>query len=162
MSVGPVVSDNSPLVFLWRLNLLSLLRDLYTEVLIPRAVEEEFLKKFSTARRETLDNSPWIVVVDLQDPEKIAEYPLDKGEAAALVLADEKKARLVLLDEAEGRKVAKARGFIITGVLGILLEAKKKRLIDMVEPNIIALEASGKRISKSLRYKVLKEAGEAD
>ena len=43
MPIQPVISNNSPLVGLLGINLLSLLRDLYTEVWIPRKVEEETL-----------------------------------------------------------------------------------------------------------------------
>ena len=43
MSENPVISNMSPLVGLWTLGLLPLLRDLYTEVLIPAEVQNEFL-----------------------------------------------------------------------------------------------------------------------
>ena len=43
MPAKPVISNNSPLVALWKLDLLSLLRDLYAEVWIPREVKKEFL-----------------------------------------------------------------------------------------------------------------------
>ncbi|MDE0020832.1 MAG: DUF3368 domain-containing protein [Candidatus Poribacteria bacterium] len=163
MSKGPVVSDTSPLISLLEIKKLSLLRDLYTEVLIPRAVENEFLDKFPTASREALDNAPWIRVVDLQDPHKIAEYAnLDLGEAEALVLVDEKKARLVLMDENRGRKAAKARGFIVKRTLALLLEAKEKGLIDKAEPYVIALKESGMYITDSVIRRVLEMAGEAD
>ncbi len=163
MSIGPIVSDNSPLVGLLEINLLSLLRDLYTEVLIPRAVESEFLQWSPIARREALDNAPWIRVVDLQDPQKISDYGnLGLGEAEALALADENKARLVLIDEEEGRKIAEERGFAVKGTVGILLEAKEKRLIDKVEPHLIALKKSGMHISDSLIRLALEMASEAD
>ena len=44
MPIQPVISNNSPLVGLLGINLLSLLQDLYTEVWIPRKAEKEFLK----------------------------------------------------------------------------------------------------------------------
>ncbi len=163
MSVKPVISDTSPLIALSKIQKLSLLRDLYTEVLIPRAVENEFLQKFPIARQEELDNAPWIRVVDLQDPQKAAaNVRLGLGEAEALVLADEKKARLVLMDEKKGRKAAREGEFIVKRMADILLEAKKKRLIDMVEPYLNALKAKGERLSDPMIHKILKAAGEAD
>jgi predicted nucleic acid-binding protein len=36
-SAGPVILNNTPLVALWSLGLLAVLRDLYEEVLIPQA-----------------------------------------------------------------------------------------------------------------------------
>ena len=49
MPIQPVISNNSPLVGLFGINLLFLLRDLYTEVWIPRKVEKEFLKALRQA-----------------------------------------------------------------------------------------------------------------
>ena len=54
MPIQPVISNNSPLVGLFGINRLSLLRDLYTEVWIPKVVEKEFLKKDPVVRREAL------------------------------------------------------------------------------------------------------------
>ena len=53
-----VISNNSPLVGLLGLDLLFLLRDLYTEVWIPRKVEKEFLKKDPIVRQEALRKCP--------------------------------------------------------------------------------------------------------
>ena len=163
MSVTPVVSDTSPLIALSKIEKLSLLRDLYTEVLIPRAVENEFLQKFPTDRREALDNAPWIRVVDLQDPQNAARYArLDDGEAEALALADEKGARIILIDEKKARKAAIARGFIAKRIPYILLDAKGNRLIDAIKPHLIELKNKGEGLSDSLIHEILKAAGEAD
>ena len=163
MSVKPVISDTSPLIGLSKIKKLSLLRDLYTEVLIPRAVKKEFLQKYPTARREELDNASWIRVVDLQDPQNAARYArLDDGEAEALALADEKGARIILIDEKKARKAALARGFIAKRIPYILLEAKENRLIDAVKPHLIALKNKKEGLSDSLIHEILKAAGEAD
>ena len=93
MPERPVISNNSPLVYLWHLDLLSLLRDLYTEVWIPREVEKK-------SRRDALDNAPWIKVIDVPDPESVlADDRLDSGEAAVLALAKEHEACLVIINE---------------------------------------------------------------
>ena len=55
----PVISNNGPLVALWTLELFSLLRDLYTEVLIPAEVRDEFLATDQLARQQALENTPW-------------------------------------------------------------------------------------------------------
>ena len=108
MPIQPVISNNSPLVGLFGINLLSLLQDLYTEVWIPRKVEKEFLKKDPIVRREALENAPWIKTIDLTDPQTAAVYvELDEGEAEALALAAEHDARLILLDEKVGRQQPK-------------------------------------------------------
>ena len=161
MPIKPVISNNSPLVGLFGLNLLSLLRDLYTEVWIPRAVEREFLRKDLRVRREALKNAPWIKTIDLVDPQTAAVYvELDEGEAETLALADEHDARLVLLDEKRGRQTVEEIGLMVKGTVGILLEAKEKGFIDAIKPLLIALQDNGMYLSELLIDKALRQAGE--
>lgn len=163
MPIQPVVSNNSPLVGLLGLNLLSLLQDLYTEVWIPRKVEKEFLKKDPIVRREALENAPWIKTVDLTDPQTAAVYvELDEGEAEALALAAEHDARLILLDEKAGRQTAKKVGLTVKGIVGILLEAKEEGLIDVIKPLLMQLRDNEIHLSKSLINNALQDAGEMD
>ena len=163
MPIQPVISNNSPLVGLFGINRLSLLRDLYAEVWIPKEVEREFLKKYPIVRREALENAPWIKTVDLTDPRTAAVHTgLDDGEAHALALADEHDARLVLLDENKGRRKAKEIGLTVKGTVGILLEAKDKGLIDTIKPLLIQLRDNGMCLSESLINNALQEAGETD
>lgn len=163
MPIKPVVSNTSPLVGLFGLNLLSLLRDLYTEVWIPGEVEKEFLEKESIIRREALKDAPWIKTVNLTDPQAVAVYEgLDDGEAEVLVLADEYEARLVLLDEKKGRREAEKIGVTVKGTVGILFEAKKAGLIDVIKPLLIRLQDNGMHLSDWLINKALQAAGETD
>ena len=163
MPIQPVISNNSPLVGLFGINLLSLLQDLYTEVWIPRKVEKEFLKKDPIVRREALENAPWIKTVDLTDPQTAAVYvELDEGEAEALALAAEHDARLILLDEKVGRQTAEKVGLTVKGIVGVLLEAKEEGLIDVIKPLLIRLRDNGIHLSESLINNALQDAGEAD
>ena len=163
MSGQPVISNNSPLVGLLGIDLLFLLQELYTEVWIPRKVEQEFLKKEPIVRRKVLENAPWIKTVDLMDPQTAEAYVgLDKGEAEALALAIEHDARLILLDEKKGRRRAKEIGLTVEGILGVLLEAKQKGLIVAIKPLLIQLRGNGMRMSDSLINRVLQKAGEID
>ena len=163
MPKKPVISNTSPLIGLWGLNRLSLLRDLYTEIWIPRQVEKEFLAVDETVHREALKNSPWIKTVDLTDPEATAVYVgLDAGEAEVLALADEHDARLILLDEKIGRREAEKIGLTVKGTIGILLEAKEEGLIDVIKPLLIRLQDNGMHLSEWLINKALQAAGETD
>jgi hypothetical protein len=63
----------------------------------------------------------------------------NRGEAAAIALAVELKADLVLLDEQDGRRAAQRMGLRPLGVLGILLEAKKRGHIPVVKPLVADL-----------------------
>lgn len=58
---------------------------------------------------------------------------LDSGETAALQVARELKADLLLMDERKGRAVAGRLGIAVTGTLGVLVEAALRGLIDFDE-----------------------------
>ena len=158
MPTKPVISNNSPLVALWGLDLLPLLRDLYTEVWIPREVEKEFLGIKKESRQEALNNAPWIKVVNLTDPRSVSVYDrLNSGEAAVLALADEHDARFVIIDEKKARQEASKIGLPFKGIVGVLLEAKENGLIDEIKPLLIALKENRMRLSDSLIAYALKK-----
>lgn len=64
---------------------------------------------------------------------------LDRGEAETVALALELNADLILMDEQEGRRAAERLGLDVIGVIGVLLEAKAKNIIDAVQPHLDAL-----------------------
>ncbi len=161
MSTKPIICNTSPLIGLSGINLLSLLRDLYTEVWIPREVENEFLTIDETIHREILNNAPWIITVDLADQQKAEVYEgIDGGEAEVLALAKEQEAVLVLIDEKKARQVAQNIGLIVRGTVGILLEAKKKELVVAIKPLLTRMQNNGIRLSKALIDFALREADE--
>ena len=161
MPTKPVVINNSPLVHLWTLNLLPLLRELYTDVWMPDEVQEEFLRTETIARRTSLDNAPWIKTMSLTDSQSASVYDrLDRGEASVLALAKEHNARLVIIDEKKARGEARRIGLPVKGTVGILVEAKQKGLIDAIKPLLEALQDSGMYLEQSLVDKVLQLAGE--
>ncbi len=55
---------------------------------------------------------------------------IDPGEAAAIQLAHDKGAALLLMDDRLGRQAARALGFEVTGTLGIISAAAEKGLVD--------------------------------
>ena len=158
-----VISNNSPLVALLTLDLLSLLRELYTEVLIPEEVQNEFLATEQTTRQAALDNSPWITTVSLTVPLNTSDYGgLGAGEAAVFALAEEHKADLVILDDREARQYARHIKLPMKGTVGILLEAKERGLIETIKPLLDVLLESGARLAPRLIESALKLAGEDD
>ena len=177
MPEKPVISNTSPLVGLWMLNLFPLLRELYTEVLIPEEVRGEFYAIEREAREAALKNAPWIRTVRLRNPENIATHAevdlgeaavfalathaeVDLGEAAVFAFAEEREARLVILDDRDARRYAERIGVPYTGTVGLLLEAKEIGFIDAVTPLLDVLLENGVRLSPSLISDALQQAGE--
>ena len=161
MPETPVISNTSPLVGLWILNLFPLLQELYTEVLIPEEVRDEFLATETVTREAALKSAPWIRTVRLRNPENVATHgEVDLGEAAVFVLAEERDACLIILDDRDARRYAERLGLPVTGTVGILLEAKERGFIDAVKPLLDVLLENEVRLSQSLISEALRQAGE--
>lgn len=161
MTEKPVISNTSPLIGLSGLNLLSLLRDLYTEVLIPREVEREFLILDEKKYREVLQNASWIRVVDLVDTKHIVFFEgLNTGEIEVFALAQEQDARLVIIDDQLARQAAMKIGLPTKGTVGVLLQAKEEGLIAMIKPLLFTLRENGLYLSNSIIADVLHKANE--
>jgi len=56
---------------------------------------------------------------------------LGAGEREAILLAQELRAEVVLMDEHDGRQAARSRGLTVTGTLGILERAAERGLLDL-------------------------------
>jgi predicted nucleic acid-binding protein len=161
MPAGPVVANNTPLVALWILGRLDLLRDLYGAVWIPQAVYEEFVATERTRRHAALREASWIVTVPVSNPQHVKVYVgLDQGEAEVLALADEHAARLVIVDERKGRRYAQRLGISLTGTLGVLLLAKERGLVDLLSPLLAELQDGGLYLDSALTDRMLVLAGE--
>ena len=78
----------------------------------------------------------WVRVVAAEDQNEVATLreQLDPGEAEAIVVAGELNAGLLLVDEKRGRRIAIDRGLEVTGLLGVLAEAKARGLILRCRP----------------------------
>jgi len=125
-----VVSDTSPILNLHAVDKLHLLRDLYGEIVIPPAVDREL------DRNGVHLESPWASVVSAVNQNQVAALreQLDSGEAEAIVLAGELHADLLLVDEKRGRHIAMDLGLEVTGLLGVLAEAKARGLVSRCQP----------------------------
>lgn len=152
MQDRPVVLNNTPLVALWTIGRLDLFRDLYQEVLIPQEVEDEFLATEESNRRQALESAPWVKTVQLSSPRRaIAYVGLDPGEAAVLAVAEERDARLVVIDEKKARRFAERMGIPLTGTLGVLLSAKEAGLVSSVAGLIAQLQEAETSTRRSPR-----------
>ena len=86
---------------------------------------------------------------------------LDRGEAEAIALAVQLEADQTLLDEREARRVAKSLGMKVTGVLAILLRARREhRLPSLREAMEELREKAGFHIRADLFAELIRESGE--
>ena len=92
---------------------------------------------------------------------QVLRRDLDQGEAEAIALALQVKAEWMLLDERDGRRVAKQFGLRVTGVLGILLQARREgRLSSLQEAMEQLREKAGFHIRGDLFTDLVRKSGE--
>ena len=161
----PFAADTGPLIALARVDQLQLLARLVGNGLIPPAVHREAQIDSGRpgARRiaEAL-SAGWLRVVAPPDDASVADLRrmVDAGEAEAMALCRHRQARLLLIDDAKGRKVAHRAGIPLVGVAGVLLAAKSKGLLGAVGPVLDDLIAVGYRLSHELMDGVRHRANE--
>ncbi len=155
-----VIINTTPIIALSEIGELSLLKSLYEEVVIPKAVFEEIKTEPGFTEVRECD---WIHVENVKDDSKrgLFQSRLHKGEVEVMMLAMETNADLVVIDDALARKTARYYEMTITGTLGILIKAKEKGLVDSVDKLMTRLISNGLYVSEDVRLAVLKEAGEA-
>ncbi|WP_373513728.1 DUF3368 domain-containing protein [Persicitalea sp.] len=156
-----IVSDTSIITNLIQLDQLSLLEKLYGEVVIPKRVLIELAKIPEQA--EIIENTQWLSIQSTSDQATYDQLKkqLDEGESEAIALALELKADLLLLDERRGRSVARQHGILISGLLGVIIEAKSKGYLNKVKPLLDKLNLDiGFWISPKLYQDVLQVVNE--
>ena len=160
------ISNTSPILNLAIVGQLSLLREQFGEVRIPTAVLGELRVEENLPGSRSVEEAleaGWLQVEEVQDQalSQVLQRDLDRGEAEAIVLALQVKAERVLLDEREGRRVAKSLGLKVTGVLGILLRARREgRLASLQKAMDELREQAGFRIGAELYAGLIRESEE--
>ena len=116
---------------------LHLIQELFGEIIIPKEVWAELIiEGKSKPGTNEIEKTKWIKVVKVKNDSlvKTLTKDLDVGESAAIALAIERKANLLLLDETDARNLAEFYNLKKTGILGILMRAKKRSLIKQIKP----------------------------
>jgi uncharacterized protein len=162
-----VISDTSVITNLAAIGHLHLLPQLYSQVIVPEAVYRELADIYPPVPGTLeVQSAAWLQVrqaTDLSVVERLQnQVRLDPGESEAIALALELKADLLLIDERRGRAEADRLGLRITGLLGILVEVKRRNLIAAVKPLMDAMiNTSEFRVSPALYNQILEMVNEA-
>lgn len=130
-----VVSDTSPIRYLVLIGQSDLLRNLYSRILIPQAVHSELQKPHTPdeVRAWVEGAAPWVEVIpaDQSPSESVVTASLDAGERAAIALALDREADLLLMDERAGVEEARRLGLTAIGTVGILARGAERGFIDL-------------------------------
>ena len=112
-----------------------ILEKLYGNVIIPEAVLYELEKlKLNKLNISQITDSTWIKIQPVMNESLVAilSESLDRGESEAIVLAQELRADLLIIDEIKGRNYAKKLNIRIIGLVGILVQAKIEGILENV------------------------------
>lgn len=157
------VCNTSPLIFLGKISRLNLLTRLYGEGIIPASVVAEIRAKRTKEAQEIeeLWHGPHFRVREASRT-VLEDLPseLGAGEREAIGLALELHTDLLVLDDQEGRRIARAKGIPITGTIGVLGQAREQGLIPAISPELDRLIEEGIWISKAFYDQILREFGE--
>ena len=149
-----IVCNSSVLITLDNAGVLHVLKDLFKEILVPKAVRKEVF-----GRRKL---PAFVKCIEISEPIalKVLESNLEAGEGEAICLYEEMDADLLIIDDLEGRRVAERLGINITGTLGVLLLAKGEKFIDKVKPLLDEIVSHGFRVADELYQEILIKADE--
>ena len=149
-----IVCNSSVLIALDNAGILHILKELFKEILIPKAVRKEVFE-----RRKL---PAFVKCVEISGPIalKVLKSNLEAGEGEAICLYEELDADLLIIDDLEGRRVAERLGINITGTLGVLFLAKREKFVDKVKPLLDEIVGHGFRVADELYKEALIKADE--
>lgn len=137
-----VIVDTSALIALERIDLLSILCKIYSEIILPEAVIKEFGElKIECYSSKKVKNS----LIEFL----ISELNLGRGESEVIALANETGIRTII-DDSKARKIAEKLGVKVTGTIGVLLKAENLGLITSSYKKAIELREKGFYVSDEL------------
>lgn len=161
-----VISDTTPVISLVKAGQLLLLQQLYGKVLIPKAVYGELTENpVYTREADVIKRAGYLAVVETENEKAVnilrAVTGLDAGESEALILYDEQKADLLLMDERKGRSVAKQLNIRYIGTAGILMLAYDKEIIRAEEVKFCVdkMLENGIRLGKKICNVIMEHVG---
>jgi predicted nucleic acid-binding protein len=160
-----IVSDTGPIIGLAKIGKIILLKNIADEVIIPPMVYKELFGKTGPESNE-IDQAlnTFIMVkrdIAVEEATKIELAGLGEGEKQAIELASRLDNDVILLlDDRAGRQVAARLNIFTTGLIGLLLVAKEKGLVESVGTLIKELRNNGYWLSDDIMKTAIKLAGE--
>lgn len=133
------VLDSSVIIALSKTGHLRLLKNLFQEIIIPKAVYVEICVKGKGLKGDRelakAKSRGEVTVKEPKDRKMVAALidPLGKGEAEAITLAIEEKADTLIIDDRLARRKATSMGIPIGGTLKVLRTMYDRKLYSLNE-----------------------------
>ncbi len=158
-----VIVNTTPLIALCHIGQLDLLKKMYGEIMIPQAVYRELSQKKESICKKQVDSSlDWIYVEEIENQmaKSMFKTQLHDGEVEVMILAKERHADIVIIDDANAKKHAKYLKLPVTGTLGVLIKAKRQGYISELKPIIQEMIDKNIYISEKLMRLCLEQVNE--
>lgn len=159
-----VVCDASPLVFLAKLDRLSLISSILGgNVFVPKCIVDEVLSE-SAGPQERARLNEFLEQVQIVKSE-VSRPPsrsLSRSDQSVLVWAIENHADWLVADERMLRRIAGAEGIRVVGFLGLLIAAARRGILSQSQARLAiddCISKHGCRISIDLYQRLLVELG---
>ena len=160
-----LVFNASPIIVLAKARLLDRLIALGDPSVVPHAVAEEVsrVENSNDPARVWLQNPPTSVQLVPSPPVApfLAAWDLGDGESAVISSANGIPDAVAVLDDLAARRCAQAHGIKVMGTIGLILMAKRRKLIQTVAPALEAVENAGLFIAPRHLAEIRSKAGEA-
>ena len=160
---GKAICNTGPIIALSMIDRIGVLQHIFELIAVPEEVHKEILEGGATnAGLANYRKVKWIKVVALSSPvDPLLRTSLDPGEAAVIGLARELNANVVVVDERKARKLARTvYGLHVIGSARVLVEAKRRGLLDNIGSELQAMRDGGYWIGDSIIDAALKKGGE--
>jgi predicted nucleic acid-binding protein len=157
-----VIVNTSPLLYLYQVDCLELLQQLYGTITVPPAVPQELeTGKLQGVDVPEVNSIEWIQIRPVASATIIpAVIDLGQGEAEVIALGLENPGSLLVFDDSLARRIADLYGLKYTGTLGILVKAKQSGYLSAVAPVINMLRSKGMWLTDKIISDVLRLSGE--
>lgn len=154
MKNGLVIADAGPIFSLAVVNKLELLKELFDDIKIPRAVWEEI-----TFHKNTIYHSKIVEffqerIVDIHGFNELT-FIMDYGESEAVILYKELEAKFLLIDDKKARRIAENFGMNCIGTIGLLIISKERGLVSELRPIFLDFLRNKRFYSISLLNEIL-------
>ncbi len=129
-----VISNTSPLLYLYRIGELDLLKRMYDRISVARQVVEELAAGVDNVL--PVESYDWVEIHDVSIPSTLKMVPdLGSGEAGTIALAlESRQSVLLLIDDRLARQIVALHHLRCSGTAGVLMKGKDRGYVAAVRP----------------------------
>lgn len=147
-----VVVNTSPLITLCKSDQEWLLPELFSEIVIPSQVYDEIaMGGVDDPASQKIGQLQWLRLEHSVNLSHIVQsWDLGVGETAVISHVLSNQEHIAIIDDSAARRAASSLQLKVIGTLGVIVEAKRRGIINAIAPGLKALKDSGLWVSDEL------------